>query len=211
MSDELLILTAEQSILEDARAACLQDMQGRTTSFLTTVSGTLVALSFLGAASHFGHSFVVFTITLLLFLWIIGMLSFGRIAQIGVEDEIIASGMARIRHRYTELVRSLEDLYAPTVTYDAAAIRRKMGGINRWLQAMLPIQALVSFVVSAVGGCEIAVGLSLVMQAPFAEAIAGGAIAFALNVLALTGLSAKILMSAESRAPALFPASRRRR
>lgn len=207
MSDELTILTTEHYTLQSARGACLQDMQGRTTFFLTVVSGTLVALSFLSAAMHFGQAFAIVTAALLLFLWILGVLSFLRVAQISVEDTILSFGISRIRHRYVELMPSVAPLFVRSIHDDAAGLRAEIGASGHWWQALMPTQALLVFVVSVVGGCEIGVVLTFVLHRSFAGALIGGIVAFAINLVVLTRASAKSWMSAADRFPPRFPSA----
>jgi hypothetical protein len=205
MSDELTILTAEHATMQAARSACLQDIQGRTTFFLTVVSGTLVALGFLGAANQFGRFFVVFAVTLLFFVWVLGVLTFLRTVQIGVEDTLIAFGISRVRHRYTELAPSVARLFVRSIHDDVAGMRAEMGTTDRWWQALMPTQSLIAFVVSVIGGCAIAVILTFVVHTGFLPAVAGGIAAWALNLFVLTSLSARLWMSVVGRFSALFP------
>ena len=99
MSDELTVLTTEHYTLQTARQACLQDMQGRATLFLYSVSAVLVALGFMSSASGSRQQFVVVSVTLLSALWVLGVLTFLRLGQLAVEDTIIVFGISRIRHR----------------------------------------------------------------------------------------------------------------
>lgn len=207
MSDELTILTTEHYTLQSARGVCLQDMQGRTTIFLTVVSGTVVALSFLSAAMHFGQAFAIVTAALLLFLWILGVLSFLRVAQIGVEDTILSFGISRIRHRYVELMPSVQPLFVRSTHDDVAGLQAEIGTTSHWWQALMPTQTLLVFVVSVLGGCEIGVVLTFVLHRSFAGALIGGGVAFAAGLVVLTHVSSKIWMSAADRFPPRFPSS----
>jgi hypothetical protein len=48
-ASDLTILTTEHFTLQSARQLCLQDMQNRSTIFMTGLSASLVAIGFLGA------------------------------------------------------------------------------------------------------------------------------------------------------------------
>ena len=101
-TSDLTILTTEHYTLQSARQLCLQDMQSRSTIFMTGLSASLVAISFFGSATQFRGGFVVFVLALLIPLWFAGVLTWTRVVQAAIEDVIISFGMARIRHRYTE-------------------------------------------------------------------------------------------------------------
>jgi hypothetical protein len=209
VSDELTILATEHAALQATRSTCLQDMQGRATLFLTAVSGTLVALGFIGGANRFGPFFVVFAVTLLFLLWVLGSLTFLRIAQIGVEDTVVAFGLSRIRHRYVELIPGLQDVLVRSIHDDLDGIRSEAGAGDQWWQGLMPTQSLVSFVVSVVGGCEVAVMLSLLVHLFFAGSVLVGIAVCIINLSVLTRVSSKVWAVAVNRYPAKFPRGER--
>ncbi len=182
MSDELTILTAEHAGLQAARAACLQDMQGRATLFLTAVSGTLVALGFLGSVNRFGPFFVTFAVTLLYFVWALGTLTFLRIAQISIEETIIAFGLSRIRHRYVESIPALKDVFVRSIHDDLVGIRAEVGATSHWWGALMP-------------------------RLFFAGAVLAGIAVCMLNLFALTRVSMLAWTRAVDRYPAKFPSA----
>ncbi|HEY2476163.1 MAG TPA: hypothetical protein VGI19_15350 [Candidatus Cybelea sp.] len=195
--------------LQSARLACLQDMQGRTSMFLTSVSGTLVALGFLGAADHFGRTFVVSAVALLATLWVVGFFTLLRIDQIDLEDLIIAFGMARIRHRYTEIEPSLRDRFVSSIHDDLRGLMAGIGGASARWQGLMPTQSLVSFVASAIAGAEVAVIVTAASHATLPVAVVSGILAGAINVLFFTRLSAKVWENLEQRFPPHYPSSQR--
>jgi hypothetical protein len=117
-TSDLSILTTEHFTLQSGRQLCLQDMQGRSTMFLTAVSASLIAIGFFGTATHFGGGFVVFVLALLASLWVLGFFTFVRIIQAAVEDVIICFGIARIRHRYVEIAPNLSDSFVRSIHDD---------------------------------------------------------------------------------------------
>lgn len=199
------MLTTEHMALQSARLACLQDMQGRTSMFLTSVSGTLVALGFLGAADHFGRGFVVSAVTLLATLWLAGFFTFLRIGQIDVEDVILAFGIARIRHRYTEIEPSLRDRFVRSIHDDLRGLKADIGGTNARWQGLLPTQSLVSFVASAIAGAEVAIIVTAAAHASLVVAVVSGIVAGAINVLLFTKLTGKVWENLEQRFPPHYP------
>lgn len=209
MNDELTILTTEHMALQSARMACLQDIQGRTSMFLTSVSGTLVALGFLGAADHFGPGFVVSALTLLATLWVLGFLTLLRIGQIDFEDVIIAFGIARIRHRYTEIEPSMRDRLVRSIHDDLPGLNAETGGANTRWQGLMPTQSLVSFLASVIAGAEVAVIVTVASHATLRVAAVSGIVAGAVNVLLFTRLTAKVWEKLEQRFPPRYPSPRK--
>jgi hypothetical protein len=124
---DLTILTTEHSTLVGSRQLCLQDMQGRSTMFFTVVSASLIAIGFFGTATHFGGGFVVFVLAALTSLWVLGIFTFVRVLQATVEDMIICFGIARIRHRYTEIAPGIRDSLVRSIHDDFTGIYAEMG------------------------------------------------------------------------------------
>src|SRR5215469_11537627 len=57
-ASDLSILTTEHFTLQSSRQLCLQDIQGRSTIFLTVLSVSLLAIGYFGTATHFGSAYV---------------------------------------------------------------------------------------------------------------------------------------------------------
>lgn len=209
MSDEITILTTEHMALQSARMSCLQDMQGRTSMFLYSVSGTLVALGFLGAAAHFGRGFVVFAVTLLATLWVAGLFTLLRIGQIDLEDAIIAFGIARIHHRYMEIEPAVSDRFVRLIHDDLRGLRADTGAANAWWQGLMPTQSLVTFVSSVIAGAEVAVIVTAAAHATLLVAVVLGILAGAINVLLFTKLTAKVWENLEQQFPPQYPSPRK--
>jgi hypothetical protein len=205
MNDEATILTTEHFTSQTVRSTCLQDMQGRASLFLTAVSGSLVALSFIGSATKFGTAFLMFTIALLATLWFLGFLTFLRIAQIGVEDTIVAFEIARIRHRYIELVPEMANRITRTVHDDIAGLQAEMGGASSWWQVLMPTQSLITFIVSIIAAVELALILTAVFHLSPIGAVIGGLVGGLLNLLLLTRISKAIWNRVQRRFSPQFP------
>jgi hypothetical protein len=152
-------MTNEHFTLQSGRQLCLQDMQGRSTMFLTIVSASLIAIGFFGTATHFGGSFVVFVLALLTSLWVLGFFTFVRVLQAFVEDVIICFGIARIRHRYTEIAPNLRDSLVRSIHDDLRGINAEMGSEQSWWQRLTPTYVVISFVTSVVSGAAVAFAL----------------------------------------------------
>ena len=203
-SEELTVLTTEHYTLQSARQACLQDMQGRATLFLYSVSAVLVALGFMASASGSRERFIAFTVTLLSALWVLGILTFLRIGQLAVEDTIIVFGISRIRHRYVELQPALEGTFVRSMHDDLTGLQEEMGASRAWWQYLMPTTTVVSFVDSVVAGADVSVILSVTFRLSLIFAVFAGLLASLINMMALTLISRRLWASLK-RYPAKFP------
>jgi hypothetical protein len=202
---DLTILTTEHLTLQSARQLCLQDMQGRSTMFLTIVSASLIAIGFFGTATHFGGGFVVFVLALLTSLWVLGFFTFVRILQAAVEDVIISFGIARIRHRYTEIAPSLRDSLVRSIHDDFRGINAEMGSKQSWWQRLMPTYVVISFVTSVVSGAVVTFALSEIFRVtPLVQAAAAIA-TFTINVIGFRIIAGRLWSSVDRGFPARYP------
>src|SRR5437868_12535537 len=80
-------VTTEHFTLQGARSSTIAESIGRATMFLTSVSGGLVALGLVATAAHVGTAFYAFGLVLLPTLTFVGLVTFERALQSGVEDQ----------------------------------------------------------------------------------------------------------------------------
>src|SRR5205814_6913908 len=92
--------TTEHFTLQGARAATIAEASGRATMFLGAVSGGLVALGLIATASSVGTPFYAFGLVLLPTLAFIGLVTFERVLQSGIEDRGYARRIALLRAYY---------------------------------------------------------------------------------------------------------------
>src|SRR5215470_545070 len=93
-------VTTEHFTLQGARAATIAESTGRATMFLGSVSAGLVALGLIAAATRIGATFYVFGVVVLATLSFVGVVTFGRVLQSGLEDHGYAQRIARLRAFY---------------------------------------------------------------------------------------------------------------
>src|SRR6187200_679200 len=87
-------VTTEHFVLQGARAATIAESTGRASMFLASVSGGLVALGLVATASSVGAAFYGFGLILLPTLTFVGLVTFGRVLQSGIEDTEYARRIA---------------------------------------------------------------------------------------------------------------------
>jgi hypothetical protein len=98
----LSIVTTEHFTLQGARAATISESTGGAGMFLSAVSGGRVALGLIATASHVGSAFYAFGLALLPTLALIGLMTFERVLQSGIEDHGYARRISQLRGFYFE-------------------------------------------------------------------------------------------------------------
>jgi len=93
-------VTTEHFVLQGARAATIAESTGRANMFLTSVSGGLVALGLVATATRVGTTFYAFGLALLVTLTFVGLVTFDRVLQSGIEDHGYARRIALLRSYY---------------------------------------------------------------------------------------------------------------
>src|SRR5215469_6077985 len=90
-------VTTEHFTLQSARAATFAESTGRATMFLTSASGGLIALGLVATATGIGTAFYSFGLVLLPTLAFVGLVTFERSLQIGLEDVVLMRRIALLR------------------------------------------------------------------------------------------------------------------
>jgi len=123
----LLALTTEHFTLQTARTATIADSNGRAALYLSTVSGAVVALAFIGQVARVGEAFFLFAFALLPALVLLGVLTYLRLLQTAVEDWSYARAINRIRRHYVSLDPDAALWFLLTNCDDPAAVMVNMG------------------------------------------------------------------------------------
>jgi hypothetical protein len=95
-------VTTEHFTLQGARSSTIAEATGRATMFLGTVSGGLVALGLMATATGIGAAIYAFGLILLPTLAFVGLVTFDRALQSGLDDYGYAQRIARLRGYYFE-------------------------------------------------------------------------------------------------------------
>jgi hypothetical protein len=93
-------VTTEHFALQSARAATIAESTGRATMFLTSASGGMIALGLVATAAGVGTAFDAFGLVLLPTLAFVGLVTFERAVQIGLEDYLLMRRIALLREYY---------------------------------------------------------------------------------------------------------------
>jgi hypothetical protein len=93
-------VTTEHFALQSARAATIAESTARATMFLASASGGLIALGLVATATRVGTAFYAFGLVLLPTLAFIGLVTFERALQTGLDDYLLARRIALLRAYY---------------------------------------------------------------------------------------------------------------
>jgi hypothetical protein len=180
----LTALTTEHFTLQTARSTTVSESSGRATLFLASVTGSVVALAFVGQVSRTGPVFTLFAMALLPTLLLLGLVTYWRLLQSAVEDLTYGLAINRIRAFYLTLDPVAADYLVMSSDDTRAGVLHNMGmHSSRW--HLLSHSATVIIVVDAVlAGTMAGLASALLGGVPFGVAGAAGAVA-AVVVLAL--------------------------
>ena len=156
----LQILSTEHWSLLGSRSLAWSESFNRAAMFLSTVTGSIVALALVAQVSEFGEGFRLFGLVVLPVVLFIGVGTVLRIGESNYHDAMCVIGMNRIRAGYLELAPDLPgiartmaiDPHRPFVAHMLAATPMMIATLNSILLgaivALLAIQLGASNVAS---------------------------------------------------------------
>ena len=169
--------TTEHFTLQTARSATISESTGRATMFLSTVSGGLIALGLVATATQITTAFYAFGLILLPTLSFVGLVTFERALQSGIEDHGYARRIARLRAYYFDNAPELAPYLLSVPPLERLTVQGLWAG--RW-QGFLTVAGMVGVITAVLAGsaggllAAVASGHSLT-----AALAAGGAVAIA--------------------------------
>lgn len=178
----LQILSTEHWGLLSARSLVYNEAFTRAGMFLTFLSMSFVGLALLTPALGFGPDFLVIAAIVLGFDFLIGMLTFVRIAGANLEDMRATHGMNRIRRGYVRISPAVARYFVTATNDDHAGVLRTYQYGPRppfpagsFLYVLSTSLGLVGLIMSLVGGAAVSV-LVLLTDLPGGFAMVGGAL-----------------------------------
>lgn len=172
----------QYGMLQSARGATISESSSRSSLYLTSLSGAVVGLSFVAQASRFGQAFFIFAVAILPVVFFLGVVTYYRVLQTGVEDVLYARAMSKIQKFYSEIDPGHADLFHAT-SVDQVGLRR-MGLFRLRWQQFLSSAATVAIVNSVVAGVFVAVAVAYAAGPPALVDVAIGVVAAALIAFA---------------------------
>lgn len=198
------IMTTEHFTVQTARAATINESNGRASIFLSTVSSAIVALAFIGQASDMDNRFYGFALIILPCLFFLGVVTFERVLQTAIEDGLYAREINRIRHFYTEVSPQLARYFVLSTHDDNAGMFDVMGMKPSGWQMFLTSSGMISVINSVLAAAFVALGLGLLGQTTGIELIVG-VIVFIIVVVLHHRRQAHMWSEDDGRIPVLFP------
>jgi hypothetical protein len=166
-------VTTEHFTLQGARSQTISESTGRASIFLASVSGGLVALGLVATAAHVGTAFYVFGLVLLPTLAFVGLVTFERVLQTGIEDRGYAQRIARLRGYYFDNAPEL----TPYLLSVAAKQRLEVQGLPAGrLQGFLTIAGMTAVITSVLAGAAAGMLAALVSNHSLAASLVTGCV-----------------------------------
>jgi hypothetical protein len=142
-------VTTEHFTLQGARSSTIAEASGRATMFLSAVSGGLVALGLIATAAGVNTAFYAFALILLPTLVLVGLATFNRALQSGIEDFGYAVRIARLRGYYFQYAPELVGYLLSVPPAERLRMQRIGGG--RW-QRFFTVSGMVGRVTAVLAG-----------------------------------------------------------
>ena len=118
----LQILTAEHQSLLASRGLAWTESFSRAAMFLSTLSGSIVALSLIGGVDGFRDAFIVVALVVLPVDLFVGIGTWLRMGATNYHDAVAVAGMNRIRAAYLEIAPDLGPYFVMGVHDDPPGI-----------------------------------------------------------------------------------------
>lgn len=175
---QVQIMTTMHFVLSGERASTVYESIGRAGMYLTTVSMTLVALGFISTGTSRGTASDIFAVALLSCLIPLGIVTFNRVVQTGVQDLRLSYDEARIHQFYATVSPGIDKWFDhPVRDLKANHLLLTAGGSR--FQILFTAGSMVGGVNSAVIGALVGLAAMHFAGAHLPWATAAGAAAFA--------------------------------
>jgi len=177
-SQMVSMITTEHYNLQTGRSMTVADANGRCTLFIGAVSGALIAIAFTGQVSSMGTAFFVFSLVLLPSLFLMGLITFERVLQSGIEDLTYAHGITRIRRLYLESAPQLQPYFLLAADDKSRRPMLKVGIHPSWWQVFLTTAGMIAAINSVLVGVFVGLLLSALFTFPLLACTSAGVLTF---------------------------------
>lgn len=166
-------VTTEHFTLQGARSQTVSESVGRASIFLVSVSGGLIALGLVATAAHVGTAFYVFGLILLPTLAFVGLVTFRRTLQTGLEDVGYAQRIARLRGYYFDHAPELTSYLLSVAAERQLEVQGLPGGR---LQGFLSIASVSAVVTSVLTGATAGLLAAVISKHSLPAALVAGCV-----------------------------------
>jgi len=164
-----------------------------------------VALGFIGQISEVGDAFNVFALTALPTLYILGVFTFVRTVENGVEDLMMGRAINRIRNYYLEIAGEEARYFMLSAHDDALGVMRNMGVSLERRQQFFTTGAMIAVINSVVGGAAVAIAVGALSGAPLGICAGVGGVAAIISLIVLLRSENRMYHEMGGFSEALFP------
>jgi hypothetical protein len=203
----LQILQTEHWSLLASRSLVYTEAMSRTSIFVASLGGSVVALALVSQATDFGDGFLAFALVVLPVVYFLGVVTVIRLSQVNWEDARWTQGMNRIRNAYLELEPELEPYFVTSRYDDDLGILQSSVAMNAWPargQAFVAAPGVVAVLDSAVAGA--AVGIACIgLDLGTSGALALGAVGFFVSLAGFAVWAQRAIAKYRTDLDILFP------
>ena len=205
-AQRLTALTTEHFGLAGARSQAAAESASRSALFLGSVSSALVGLGLTAQVSSGGTLFQVFALVALPTLFALGVFTFVRLVELGIEDFLLGRAINRIRHYYLEHAGNTAPYFMLSGNDDAAGVLGNMGMAPSSWQLYFTAAIAVAVVNAVIGGAAAALAVGVAFGTSLAVSVAVGAAVAVIAVAAAVRFQ-HARRDAGTLHPVLFPSS----
>lgn len=173
----LTALTTEHFGLAGARSQAAGESASRSALYLGSVSSTLIGLGLTAEVGGNTDVFHIFSLVALPTLFVLGVFTFVRLVELGIEDFLLGRAINRIRHLYIEEAGEASRHFLLSGNDDAFGVVANMGIRPSQWQLYFTAAMAVATVNSVVGGSAVALAVGRATGASLGIAVAIGGLA----------------------------------
>jgi hypothetical protein len=201
----LTALTTEHFGLAGARAQATGESSARAALYISSVSSTLVALGFIGQITEVGDAFNVFALTALPTLYVLGIFTFIRTIESGVEDLMMGRAINRIRNYYLQIAGEEARYFMLSGHDDAMGVMQNMGVSLERRQQYFTAGTMIAVINSVVGGGAVAIAVGAVTGAPLGICAGVGGVIAVISLARLMRIENRMYHEMGGFTEVLFP------
>jgi|tagenome__1003787_1003787.scaffolds.fasta_scaffold20710289_1 hypothetical protein len=201
----LTALTTEHFGLAGTRAQVTGESSARAALYISAVSSTLVALGFIGQISQVGDTFYVFALTALPTLYFLGVFTFVRTIENGVEDLMMGRAINRIRNYYLQIAGEEARYFMLSANDDALGVMRNMGVSLERRQQFFTTGSMIAVINSVVGAGAVAIAVGAFTSAPLGVCAGAGGVAAIVSLVRMLRIENRMYHEMGGFSEALFP------
>jgi hypothetical protein len=175
-------VTTEHFTLQGGRSQTISESTGRASMFLSAVSGGLVALGLIATAAKVGAAFYAFGLILLPTLAFVGLVTFDRVLQSGIEDVGYARRIARLREYYFRYAPELADYLLQLPEERLLAVQQLR---SRLWQGFLTVAGMIAVITAVLAGSTVGLLAAVVSGHSLVAALVAGVVVAAAALVLL--------------------------